>query len=125
MYLVKCTKPDIVFIARYDATQQRDIGLVSKLPLGAYNVPQDFGLWFPKNQVPTMVGYVHDGYMPNSHDGTGFVFLYGGTTISWRSMKQILVDLSTNHSEIIAFYGPHNNVLSLDGWLATSKSYVV
>jgi hypothetical protein len=32
------------------------------------------------------------------------VFLYGGATISWWSVKQTLVATSTNHSEIIALY---------------------
>jgi hypothetical protein len=30
------------------------------------------------------------------------MFLYGGTVISWKSCKHILIGTSTNHSEIIA-----------------------
>jgi hypothetical protein len=30
------------------------------------------------------------------------MFLYGGTTILWKSCKQTLIDTSTNHFEIIA-----------------------
>jgi len=54
-----------------------------------------------------MVGYVDAGYMSDPHNArsqTGFVFLYGGAAISWRSVKQTLVATSTNHSEIIALY---------------------
>ena len=54
-----------------------------------------------------MVGYVDVGYMSDPHNAisqTGFVFLCGGTAISWRSAKQTLVATSTNHSEIIALY---------------------
>jgi hypothetical protein len=54
-----------------------------------------------------MVGYVDGGYMSDPHNArshTGFVFLYGGATISWRSVKQTMVATSTNHSEIIALY---------------------
>ena len=40
----------------------------------------------------------------NAKSQTGFVFLHGGTTISWKSSKQTLVATSTNHSEIIALY---------------------
>jgi tRNA A37 threonylcarbamoyltransferase TsaD len=32
------------------------------------------------------------------------MFLYGGTTISWKSCKQTLVATSTNHSKIIVLY---------------------
>ena len=54
-----------------------------------------------------MVGYADVGYRSDPHNAksqTGFVFLCGGTTISWRSCKQTLVTTSTNHSEIIALY---------------------
>jgi hypothetical protein len=33
----------------------------------------------------------------NDRSQTGFVSLCGGTTISWRSVKQTLVATSTNH----------------------------
>jgi hypothetical protein len=32
------------------------------------------------------------------------VFLHGGTAISWKSTKQTLIAMSTNHSEIITLY---------------------
>ena len=54
-----------------------------------------------------MIGYADAGYRSDPHNAksqTGFVFLCGGTTISWRSCKQTLVTTSTNHSEIIALY---------------------
>ena len=54
-----------------------------------------------------MVSYVDAGYMSdpyNARSQTGFVFLCGGTAISWRSCKQTLVATSSNHSEIIALY---------------------
>jgi hypothetical protein len=35
---------------------------------------------------------------------TCFVFLYRGTTISWKSAKQILITTPTNHSKIITLY---------------------
>jgi hypothetical protein len=54
-----------------------------------------------------MVGYADVGYQSVPHNGisqTGFVFLCGGTVVSWRSCKQTLVTTSTNHSEIISLY---------------------
>ena len=54
-----------------------------------------------------MMGYVDAGYMSDPHNARsqiGFVFLCGGTAISWRSVKHTLVATSTNHSEIIALY---------------------
>jgi hypothetical protein len=51
--------------------------------------------------------YTDVGYLSDPHNGrsqTGFVFLNGGTAISWKSSKQTLVTTSTNHLEIIALY---------------------
>ncbi|KAL0294137.1 UNVERIFIED_CONTAM: hypothetical protein Scaly_2573200 [Sesamum calycinum] len=33
---------------------------------------------------------------------SGYVFMYGGTAISWRSTKQTLVATSSNHAKLIA-----------------------
>jgi len=54
-----------------------------------------------------MIGYADAGYLSDPHNArsqTGFVFLHGGTTISWKSSKQTLVATSTNHFEIITLY---------------------
>ena len=55
----------------------------------------------------TLVGCSGAGYMSDPHNATSqtyYVFLCGGTTISWRSIKQTMVTTSSNHSEIIALY---------------------
>lgn len=54
-----------------------------------------------------MIGYADAGYLSDPHNArsqTGFVFLHGGTAISWKSSKQTLVATSTNHSEIISLF---------------------
>nr|AAT85780.1 zinc knuckle domain containing protein [Oryza sativa Japonica Group] len=111
MYLAYCTRPDIAFalnlLARYSATPTRRHWVGVKTILRYLRGTQDLGLWFPKNQDPSMVGYVDAGYMSDPHNAisqTGFIFLCGNTAISWRSVKQTLVATSTNHSEIIALY---------------------
>jgi predicted lipoprotein len=40
----------------------------------------------------------------NAKSQIGFVFIHGGTAISWKSSKQTLMATSTNHSNIIALY---------------------
>jgi hypothetical protein len=60
-----------------------------------------------RSQNPNLIGYTDAGYLSDPHNGrsqTGFVFMQGSTTISWKSTKQTLVSTSTNHSEIIALY---------------------
>jgi hypothetical protein len=67
----------------------------------------DLGLYFQKNQDSKLTGYVDASYLSyplNARSQNGYVFLYGGTCISWKSCKQTLLATSTNHSEIIALY---------------------
>jgi hypothetical protein len=48
------------------------------------------GLFYPRNQDLSLIGYVDARYLSDPHNGksqTGFVFLHGGTTISWKSYK--------------------------------------
>ena len=111
MYLANSTRPDIAFavnlLARHSAkpTQHHWTGV--KNIFRYLNDTKDLGLFFKKNLDPSMIGYTDAGYLSDPHNGkfqTGFVFLHGGTTISWKSSKQTLTTTSTNHSEIIALY---------------------
>jgi hypothetical protein len=48
------------------------------------------GLFYPKNQDLSLIGYTDAEYLSDSHNGKfhiGFVFLHGGTPISWKSYK--------------------------------------
>ncbi|GJX99553.1 copia protein [Tanacetum coccineum] len=47
-------------------------------------------------------GYLSDPHKARSQ--TGYVFLNGGTAISWRSQKQTLVATSSNHAEVIVLH---------------------
>ena len=56
---------------------------------------------------PQLVGYVDEGYLSDPHktqSQTGYIFTYGNTAISWRSVKQTMVAISSNNSEILAMY---------------------
>ena len=94
MYLTNCTRPDTAFainlLARHSVAPTRRHWVGVKTILRYLQDTQDLGLWFLKNQAPTMVGYVDAGYMSDPHNArsqTGFVFLYGSAAISWRSVK--------------------------------------
>jgi len=111
MYLANSTRPDIVFavnlLARHSAAPTKRHWIGVKTVLRYLNGTRDLGLFYNKNQDPSLLGYTDAGYLSDPHNGrsqTGFVFLQGGTTISWKSTKQTLVSTSTNHSEIIALY---------------------
>jgi hypothetical protein len=111
MYLANCTRPDISFaiklLARYNSSPMKMHWVGVKNILRYLQGTKDLGLFYQKNQERTIVGYSDAGYLSNSHNArsqTGFVFIHGGTTFSWKSTKQTLVATSTNHSEIIALY---------------------
>ena len=111
MYLANSTRTDITFavnlLARHSAqpTQRHWTGV--KNIFRYLNGTKDLGLFFKKNLDPNMIRYTDAGYLSDPHNGKsqiGFVFLHGGTAISWKSSKQTLTATSTNHSEIIALY---------------------
>jgi hypothetical protein len=111
MYLVNGTMPNIAFAvnlqARYSANATRRHWVSFKTILIYLKGSEDLDLFFPKNQDQTLAGYTNIGYLSDTHNArsqTGYAFLCDGTTVSWRSCKQTLVETSTNHSEIIALY---------------------
>ncbi|XP_059288674.1 secreted RxLR effector protein 161-like [Lycium ferocissimum] len=67
----------------------------------------DMGLFYSYGSKSDMIGYADAGYLSDPHKArsqTGYLFTYGGTTISWHSMKQTIAATSSNHAEIIAIH---------------------
>jgi hypothetical protein len=111
MYLANNTRPDIAFavnlLARHSAAPTKRHWNGIKNILRYLQGTADLGLFYERNQDPSLVGYTDAGYLSDPHNArsqTGYVFLHGGTAMSWKSSKQTLVATSTNHSEIIALY---------------------
>jgi hypothetical protein len=111
MYLANSTRPDIAFavnlLARYGAAPTMRHWNEVKYVLRYLRCTLDLGLFYPKNQDMSLIGYVDAGYLSDPHNGksqTGFMFLHEWTAISWKSYKQTLIDTSTNHFETIALY---------------------
>jgi hypothetical protein len=94
MYLANNTKPDIVFavnlLARHSASPTKRHWTGIKNVLRYLHGTTNLGLFYERNQDPSLVGYTDVGYLLDPHNGrpqTGFVFLNGGTAISWKSSK--------------------------------------
>ena len=65
------------------------------------------GLFYPNKTKTDLIGYADAGFRSDPHVGrsqTGYLFTCGGTTISWRSMKQTISATSSNHAEILAMH---------------------
>ena len=67
----------------------------------------DIGLFYSKESKQQLLGYANVGYLLDPHKArsqTKYVFNCDGTTILYRSIKQIIVFTSINHLEILAIY---------------------
>ena len=65
------------------------------------------GLYYSLSSKSRLVGYADAGFLSDPHNGRsqkGYIFLYGGTAISWRSTKQTITATSSNHAEILAIH---------------------
>jgi hypothetical protein len=111
MYLANNTRLDITFainlLARHSSTPTKQHWVGIKNFFRYLNGTKDLRLFYKRSNDPSLIGYTNVGYLSDPHNGrsqTGFVFLKGGTAISWKSSKQTLVTTSTNHSEIISLF---------------------
>nr|GEX99301.1 retrovirus-related Pol polyprotein from transposon TNT 1-94 [Tanacetum cinerariifolium] len=93
MYPTNCTRPDISF----------SVNLLARFRL---------------------VGYADAGYLSDPHKArsqTDYIFINGGTSISWRSQKQTLVATSSNHAEVIALHEASREYV----WLRSMTQLIV
>ncbi|XP_070054489.1 secreted RxLR effector protein 161-like [Nicotiana tomentosiformis] len=111
MYLANTTRSNITFsvnvLARYSSTSIMRHWNGIKHILLYLKGTIDMSLFYGNNCSPDLVGYVDAEYLSYPHKArsqTGYVFTCGGTTISWRSIKQSIVATSSNHAEIITIH---------------------
>ena len=111
IYLTNCTRPDIAFpvnlLAKYSSALTRRHWNGIKHVLHYLRGTTDMILFYPHCSNPQLVGYADACYLSYSHKGrsqTGYLFNFGNTTISWRSVKQTIYATSSNHSKIFAIH---------------------
>ncbi|XP_049364619.1 secreted RxLR effector protein 161-like [Solanum verrucosum] len=111
MYLSNNTRLDICFaislLARFSSCLTRRHWKSVKHIFRYLQGTIDIGLLYSNTSKSELIGYGDAGYLSDPHKArsqTGYLFTYGGTTISWRSMKQTIVATSSNHAEIIAIH---------------------
>ncbi|KAL0285431.1 UNVERIFIED_CONTAM: Transposon Ty1-MR1 Gag-Pol polyprotein [Sesamum radiatum] len=131
MYLANNTQPDITFLvillARYSSTPTKRDWNSLKHILHYLHGTSDMGLNFERHKdakETNLVGYADVGYLFDPYKAIsqfGYVLMYGGTAISWRSTKQTLVAISSNHAELIALYETGRECV----WLRSLTHYVL
>ena len=105
MYLANYTRPNIIFsvnlLARYNSAPTKRHWNEIKYRLRYLCGISDMRLFYSKAMEPQLLGYADAGYLSNPHKArsqTGYIFTYGNTAISWRSVKQTMVVTSSNNS---------------------------
>ena len=81
-------------------------------------------LFYFKAREPQLLGYVDARYLSDPHKArlqTGYIFTYGNTAISWRSVKQTMVAASPNHSEILAMHEASRKCV----WLRSMIQHII
>ena len=67
----------------------------------------DMGLFYSNVPKFELTSYADAGYLSDPYNGRsqiGYLFTCGGTTISWRSVKQTITTTSSNHAELLALH---------------------
>ncbi|KAL2248135.1 UNVERIFIED_CONTAM: Retrovirus-related Pol polyprotein from transposon TNT 1-94 [Sesamum indicum] len=109
MYAMICTRPDIAHAVGVVSRFMSNPGVMHwkavKWILRYLKGTKDRALVFGKGKL-TLFGFVDADFAGSDYDRrrstTGYVFTYGGTTVSWVSKLQKVVTLSTTEAEYVA-----------------------
>ncbi|CAL8992142.1 unnamed protein product, partial [Prunus brigantina] len=111
MYAQVYTRPDIAFPISVLGRFQSNLGQAHWVPgkkvMRYLQRTKDFKLIYKGSDNLEMVGYADAdfaGCMDDLKSTSGFVFLFGGASVSWRSVKQPIITTSTMQAEFIACY---------------------
>jgi hypothetical protein len=109
MYVMTCTRPDIAtavgVLSRFSENPGRDHWEGVKRVFRYLKATSDIKLTFRRTKKFHLKGYVdadYAGCLDTSRSTTGWIFLLGGTAISWSSKRQKSVTLSTCEAEYVA-----------------------
>ncbi|KAH9705989.1 hypothetical protein KPL70_012076 [Citrus sinensis] len=109
MYAMVCTRPDISqavsMVSRYMHNPGKNHWLAVKWILQYLYGTIDVGLLFKKDCGQQCVGYCDSdftGDLDKRRSTMGYVFTLGGGSISWRSILQSTIALSTTEAEYMA-----------------------
>ena len=109
MYIANCTRPDISFSVNYAARfctnpNKNHLAYVKHI-LRYLNTNSDLGIFYKKEQNSHLKFYSDSDYGSDTTDAkstSGHIVCYNNSPISWRSLKQNVVALSTTEAEIIS-----------------------
>ncbi len=109
MYLAVSTRPDISYavgsLARFNSKPTEKHWTALKRVLRYLKGTVNLGILYSKAKSDSCIGYTDSDYAGDTGDRksiSGYVFVFCGGAISWKSQKQRCVALSTAEAEYIA-----------------------
>ena len=109
MYLMVCTRPDIAYavsvLSRFMSNPKEKHWRFVKMLLKYLKTTREYSLIYPNQNTTILTGYSdsdHAGDLGDRKSTSGFLFILSGCTISWKSVKQSTVAISSSEAEYIA-----------------------
>lgn len=123
MYAMICTRPDISHavsvVSRYMANPGKEHWNAVKWIFRYLAGTKDFGIMFDRAEARSeVVGFVDSDYagdLDSRRSTTGFVFIFNGGPLCWRSVLQSTAALSTTEAEYMALTEACKEALWLKG----------
>ena len=116
MYAQVCTRPDIAYIVcmlgRYLSNLGKDHWIVAKHIMRNLQRTKDYMLTYRKLDQLEIIGYSDSdfaGCRDIMKSTTGYIYLFAGGAISWKSAKQSIVASSTMAAEFVSCYEASNH----------------
>ncbi|CAL9020348.1 unnamed protein product [Prunus brigantina] len=112
MYAQVCTRPDLAFgvsmLGRFQSNPGQAHWVAGKKVMRYLQRTKDYKLVFKKSESLELQGFADADFAGCCQDTlkstSGFVFMFGGAAVSWRSIKQPLTAGSTMLAEFLACY---------------------
>jgi len=128
MYAQVCTRPDLAFplsvLGRFQSNPGQAYWVAGKKFMIYLQRTKDFKLVYKRNESLDLVGYANADFAGCADDlksTSGFVFLFEGAAVSWKSVKQSIVTTSTMQAEFIACYEATCQAIWLKNFLISLK----
>ena len=108
MYVMHCTRPDVVFavnrLSRYTSSPSIEHWKAIARVLGYLKKTKNLGLYY-SGYPAVLEGYLDTNWVTSVSDNkstSGWIFTLGGGAILWASKKKLCISHSTMESEFIA-----------------------
>ncbi|CAL2226271.1 unnamed protein product [Prunus armeniaca] len=126
MYAQVCTRPDIAFsvseLGKFQSNPKQAHWIAGKKVMRYLQRTKDYKLVYKRSDRLEVEGYAYADFAGCKDDlksTSGYVFLFAGAAISWRSNKQPLTVASTMLAEFMACYEATTQAMWLKNFITS------